>query len=272
MRSVFIVRAMSSNWHQTKLLQSVDDRTDQPLNVPVSGITKMSIASIPAYVRSQMIEPAANGHDLETAPTFWQDGLFKPVVQIIGQHFNQEKQLIAFEIALAVLVKSKAFLELINLVFNIAALIVVMKDLSGCHSLDIGHDKLVAIFHSVKVHLLLFFIFDRSRFAYQDEPVAFLPLRQSEMAFVNTKGFINIRPGIKMILVIDTVNEHLQTLVFFALDRELQILLIQIRQVVDVKSAAVDAHALEYPCVRQEDAAFADKRFQLVIGMMSAIL
>ena len=70
----------------------------------------MSIAAITTYVCRQMIELAANGLYLETAPALWQDRLLEPIMQIVSQHFNQQKQLVAFEIALAVLIERKAFL------------------------------------------------------------------------------------------------------------------------------------------------------------------
>ena len=118
----------------------------------------MSVTALATDVRSQMIELAANGLNLKAAPTLRQDCLLEPVMQVIRQHFDQQEQLVAFEITLTVLVESKAFLEFIDLVLDITALIVVVEDLDCCHRFDISHDELVAILHGVDIHLLLLLV------------------------------------------------------------------------------------------------------------------
>jgi len=232
----------------------------------------MSVTALTTDIRSQMIELAADRLDLKAAPALRQDRLLEPVVQVIRQHFDQQEQLVAFEVSLAVLVESKAFLELIDLVLDIAALIVVVEDLDRCHRLNIGNDELVAILHGVDIHLLLLFVFDGSWFADQNESVAFLPFGQTEMAFVDTESLVDIGPGIKMILVVDAVDEDLQTLVLLAFDDKFKVLLIQILKVVDVKPAAVDPDPFERPFSRNKHATFSDECFQFMIGVVLAIL
>lgn len=162
----------------------------------------------------QMIELAANGLDLKTPPALRQDGLFEPIVQIVSQHFDQKKHLVGFEIALTVLIKGKAFLELVDLVLNVTALVVIVEDLGCGHRLDIGYDKLVCVFDGIDIHLLLLFVIGRDKFSDQDESVAFLPVRQAVMALIDDEGLIDVGPGKKVFFAIDAVDEKLQALVF----------------------------------------------------------
>lgn len=52
-------------------------------------------------------------------------------MQVIRQHLDQKKPLIAFFVTLTILVKRKTLFEFVNLVLYVAALIVFMEDLLG---------------------------------------------------------------------------------------------------------------------------------------------
>lgn len=255
-----------------KLSQSIDDRLDQPFDLPVIGVMDMLIAALTTDVCRQVIEPAPDRIDLEAAKAFGQDRAFEPVVQVIRQHLDQQKQLVTLFVPLAVLIEGKAFLEFIDLVLNVAALVVVMKDLGRGHGLKIGHNELVGILHRIDIHPLLFLVIDRGRFPDQDESVTLVPLGQTEMDFIDTECFIDDRPWIKMFLMVDPIDENLQTAVFLALDDEFEVLAVQILQVVDVKTATVDANPGQCPFLGQQQPALANERFQFKVRVVLAVL
>lgn len=255
-----------------KLSQSIDDCLDQPFDLPVIGVTDMLIAALPTDVCRQVVELAPDRTDLEAAKAFRQDHAFEPVVQIIRQHLDQQEQLVTLLVSLAVLIKGESFLEFINRVLDVAALVVVMKNLGRGHGLNVGHDKLVGILHRIDIHPLLFLVIDRSRLPDQDESVALVPLGQAEVNFIDTECVIDVRPRVKMLLMVDPVDENLQTAVLLALDDEFEGLAVQTIQVVDVKSAAVNAHPGQGPFLGQQQPTLANKRFQFKVGVVLAVL
>lgn len=255
-----------------KLSQSIDDRLDQPFDLPVISVTDMLIAALTTDVCRQVIELASDRTDLEAAKAFRQDRAFEPVVQVIRQHLDQQEQLVTLFVPLAVLVEGKSFLQFIDLVFDVAALVVVMKDLGRGHRLNVGHDELVGIFHLIDIHPLLFLVIDRSRFPDQNESVALAPLGQAEVDFVDAECVIDDRPWIQMLLMVDPIDENLQTAVFLALDDEFEVLAIQIIEIVDVEAAAVDAHPGQGPFLGQQQPALANERFQFKVGVVLAVL
>jgi hypothetical protein len=127
-----------SGLNEAESSQSVDNSHDQSLNDLISGIPDVPITTLTTNIGCQLIEPASDGLDFVMNPVGRQNCLLEPVVQVIGHHFDQQKQLVAFLVTLAVLVKSKSFLELIDLVFDVAALIVFVEDLGGAEILDVG--------------------------------------------------------------------------------------------------------------------------------------
>ena len=135
----------------------------------------MSITTLAADICSQMVEFTTDGLDLIMDPAFRQDGRLEPVVNIVGQHLQQEEKLVTLLVSLTVLVKSKAILEFIDLVLDIAALVVLVEDLYRGQIVDIGHNKLVFIRIDHR-HLDLLVVFDRSGFSDQDEPIGLFPL------------------------------------------------------------------------------------------------
>jgi hypothetical protein len=255
----------------TKLSQSIDDCLDQPFDLPVIGVTDMLVAALTTDVRSQVVELASDRTDLETAKAFRQDRAFEPVVQVIRQHLDQQKQLVTLFVFLAVLVKGEAFLEFIDLVLDVAALVVVMEDLGRGHGLDVGHDELVGILHRIEIHPLLFLVIDWSRLPDQDESVALVPLGQAKVDFVDAECVIDDRPRVKMLLMVDPIDENLQTTVFLALDDEFEVLAVQISEVVDVKAAAVDANPGQRPFLGQQQPALSNERFQFKVGVVLAV-
>ena len=48
--------------------------------------------------------------------------------------------------------------------------------------------------HSIQIQPLLFLVFDRSRFSDQNEPVALVPFRQSEVGFIDTECLVDDGP------------------------------------------------------------------------------
>ena len=232
----------------------------------------MLIAALTTDVRRQVIELAPDRTDLEAAKAFGQDRAFEPVVQVIRQHLDQQKQFVALLVPLAVLVEGEPFLEFIDLVLNVAALVVVMEYLSRVHRLNVGHDELVGIFHHIDIHPLLFLIIDRGRFPDQDEAVALVPLGQAKVDFVDAECVIDDRPWIQMLLMVDPIDENLQTAVFLALDDEFEVLAVQVIEIVDVKAAAVDAHPGQGPFLGQQQPALANERFQFKVGVVLTIL
>jgi len=122
-----------------------------------------------------MVELAADSPNLIMDPAFGQDGRLEPVVDIVGQHLQQEEKLVTLLVSLAVLVKSKAILEFIDFVLNITALVVLVEDLFRSQIFDIGHNNLVFIRIDTR-HLDLLVVFDRSWFSDQNEPIGLFPL------------------------------------------------------------------------------------------------
>ena len=255
-----------------KLSQSIDDCLDQPFDLPVIGVTDMLIAALTTDVCCQVIELAPDRIDLEAAKAFRQDRAFEPVVQVIRQHLDQQEQLVTLFVPLAVLVEGKSFLQFIDLVLDVAALVVVMKDLGRGHRLNVGHDELVGIFHLIDIHPLLFLVIERSRFPDQNESVALAPLGQAEVDFVDAECVIDDRPWIQMLLMVDPIDENLQTAVFLAFDDEFEVLTVQIIEIVDVEAAAVDAHPGQGPFLGQKQPALSDERFQFKVRVVFAVL
>jgi len=131
--------------NRSKSSQAVDNVCDQRLDSLVTGVTDVSILSVSTDVGCQMIGSPANRLDFTTGEFRWKNRGFEPVVQVIRQHLDQEKPLIALFVTLTVLVKRKNLFEFVNLVLYVAALVVFMEDFLGRQVLNIGHNDLVVV-------------------------------------------------------------------------------------------------------------------------------
>lgn len=81
--------------NRSKSSQAVDNVCDQRLDSLVTGVTDVSIPSVYTDVGCQMIESPANRLDFTTGEFRWKNRGFELVVQVIRQHLDQKKPLIA---------------------------------------------------------------------------------------------------------------------------------------------------------------------------------
>ena len=89
--------------NRSKSSQSVDYICDQRLDSLVTGVPDVSIPPVSTDVGRQMIESPANRLDFTFREFRRKNGGLEPVVQVIRQHFDQKKPLIALFVALTVL-------------------------------------------------------------------------------------------------------------------------------------------------------------------------
>lgn len=117
--------------------------------------TYMSVLAGANHVAGNPIKDHSQGFDFMVMNIIRHNASLEKVLQVVGQHLDKQKQLIAFLVLLAVLVKRKSFLKIINVVLDIATLIVVMEDLFRCQIVNISHNGLIFILEPITVQIKL---------------------------------------------------------------------------------------------------------------------
>ena len=233
--------------NRSKSSQSVDYICDQRLDSLVTGVPDVSIPPVSTDVGRQMIESPANRLDFTFREFRRKNGGLEPVVQVIRQHFDQKKPLIALFVALTVLVKRKTLFEFIDLVLYVATLIVFMEDLFGRQVFNIGYNDLIVVIELCFFDGYLLRIFTLGGFSHKHKPIGLLPLRKFPVDFIDTKHVIYRSPRVQMLSAVYGMQYRLDSLVFLTLDDKFQTRLFQIKNVIDVKPAAVDPDTGQMP-------------------------
>ena len=258
--------------NRSKSSQAVDNVCDQRLDSLVTGVTDVSILSVSTDVGCQMIESPANRLDFTAGEFRWKNRGFEPVVQVIRQHLDQEKPLIALFVTLTVLVKRKTLFEFVNLVLYVAALVVFMEDLLGRQVFNIDHNDLVVVIQLCFFDGELLWIFALAGFSQKHKPIGLLPLGKFSMDFIDTEHIIYRSPRIQMLSAVYGMQYRLDSLVFLAFDDKFQIRLFQKKNIIDVKSSAIDPDTGQMPGRRKQQPTFPKKVFQFKVGVMFSVL
>ena len=99
----------------------------------------------PHQVPRYPVELAPDGGDFTVFQGLRQNVQAEPVMEVVSDHLDQQEQFIAGLVAATVVVKSKSFLEFVDLGFNTAALVVVMEEFFRGQVLDVGHDDVIFV-------------------------------------------------------------------------------------------------------------------------------
>jgi hypothetical protein len=99
----------------------------------------------PKHIAGNSIEHGPESFNFVLMHTIRHDASLEKVLQVVGQHLNQQKQLITFLVLLTILGKCETILKFVNVVFNVATLVVFIKNFFRRQVVIVSDNSLVFI-------------------------------------------------------------------------------------------------------------------------------
>jgi hypothetical protein len=115
------------------------DMVDYPLQEGVRCKAYMSVLAFTQKITRDTVKYPPEGAYLMVLNIIRHLASLKPIVQVAGNHLNEQEKLVAFSVLLAVLVKGKAILKLVDFVLDIAPLVILVKNLNWGQIVNILH-------------------------------------------------------------------------------------------------------------------------------------